>query len=528
MKRFYQLIICIFVCASINAQTLSGIGTPQRRQNAAPAFDRTSAAKANAPSSWSAWEKAGTGTFTMDDGFESFLELEGYEGDHTGITVDFRQDLLDKSIQQYRLNGIFNNATIIFDYNATTGQIVVNPQEINIDYFDIPGYALKAVDAATMWQVLGPGQGFDQTTIDAMYNEYAAYNYFIPTMGRFYIYFAFFYDGYDDAVCLSDCTFQFDGYPDFTPSISMDKYVTPATAKASISFPEQTAYALYTVSDRPYDQALINRMLNNGEDGKNIFKITQPGMISLPADAHNRTSDLLVITFDDKDTALEMSSMRFSVIDDETGQWTSLGKADVYADIIESTVFETKGNSYKIEVQQNNENKALYRVVDLYGEASPLTAPEHLHTALHHYLVFDTTDPQMVLLAHTDLGIDMGGGSFYVFADATDKLYKGKKAEDIKAEGKCGTFTEGVLEFPADGLQILADDFSVFGGTKGAAYGCGGFRLDLNALNGVEDVTVDSDEPVFYYNLQGISVEKPTDGIYIRRQGTKTSKVIVK
>lgn len=47
---------------------------------------------------------------------------------------------------------------------------------------------------------------------------------------------------------------------------------------------------------------------------------------------------------------------------------------------------------------------------------------------------------------------------------------------------------------------------------------------------GVEDVIVEdnSNAPVEYYNLQGIRVNNPVKGIYIKKQGTKTSKVLVK
>ncbi len=45
---------------------------------------------------------------------------------------------------------------------------------------------------------------------------------------------------------------------------------------------------------------------------------------------------------------------------------------------------------------------------------------------------------------------------------------------------------------------------------------------------GVEDVTVDENAPVEYYNLQGVRVANPENGIYIRRQGSKVSKVLVK
>lgn len=48
-------------------------------------------------------------------------------------------------------------------------------------------------------------------------------------------------------------------------------------------------------------------------------------------------------------------------------------------------------------------------------------------------------------------------------------------------------------------------------------------------LSGIESVTNDnSDAPVEYFNLQGLRVNEPSNGIFIRRQGNKVSKVLVK
>lgn len=48
--------------------------------------------------------------------------------------------------------------------------------------------------------------------------------------------------------------------------------------------------------------------------------------------------------------------------------------------------------------------------------------------------------------------------------------------------------------------------------------------------NGVADVEVDNNEnaPVEYFNLQGVRVANPSTGIFIRRQGTSVSKVMVR
>lgn len=50
-------------------------------------------------------------------------------------------------------------------------------------------------------------------------------------------------------------------------------------------------------------------------------------------------------------------------------------------------------------------------------------------------------------------------------------------------------------------------------------------------LSGIESVTVDNaDAPVIYYNLQGhrVATDNLTPGIYVRRQGTEVSKILVK
>jgi len=52
--------------------------------------------------------------------------------------------------------------------------------------------------------------------------------------------------------------------------------------------------------------------------------------------------------------------------------------------------------------------------------------------------------------------------------------------------------------------------------------------ITLEGLEGVDSIVVDdSNAPVEYFNLQGVRVAEPTTGLYIRRQGSKTTKVIL-
>ena len=58
-------------------------------------------------------------------------------------------------------------------------------------------------------------------------------------------------------------------------------------------------------------------------------------------------------------------------------------------------------------------------------------------------------------------------------------------------------------------------------------------RVDFKTISvtleksGVMNIELDLNAPVEYYNLQGVRVENPTSGLYIRRQGNNVSKVVL-
>ncbi len=44
--------------------------------------------------------------------------------------------------------------------------------------------------------------------------------------------------------------------------------------------------------------------------------------------------------------------------------------------------------------------------------------------------------------------------------------------------------------------------------------------------DGIEDITIDNNAPAVYYNLQGVEVANPENGVYIMKQGSKVTKVV--
>lgn len=51
--------------------------------------------------------------------------------------------------------------------------------------------------------------------------------------------------------------------------------------------------------------------------------------------------------------------------------------------------------------------------------------------------------------------------------------------------------------------------------------------LDASSA-GIDGIVADNEAPVEYFNLQGIRVAEPSNGLYIRRQGKEVTKVMVK
>ncbi len=108
------------------------------------------------------------------------------------------------------------------------------------------------------------------------------------------------------------------------------------------------------------------------------------------------------------------------------------------------------------------------------------------------------------------------------------------------------TITDGTSDlsvyrgYGLDGAKFTAEDELAVGDVvviKGALvnymgntpqYNSGSWIIKLNGQSGVEGVNAADNAPAEYFNLQGVRVANPENGLYIRRQGGKATKVYVK
>ncbi len=77
--------------------------------------------------------------------------------------------------------------------------------------------------------------------------------------------------------------------------------------------------------------------------------------------------------------------------------------------------------------------------------------------------------------------------------------------------------------------DALSGNFFVLlgGGVAGRNIALHNTFIYTPAPTGIDSVTIGDDAPVEYYNLQGVRVDNPAGGLFIRRQGNKAEKVIL-
>lgn len=523
MKKLYTLMLSAALATSGLFATTPSLLSSQPTCGRTP-LARTAAKNASAArtteTQWTEWQSFGTGTLSMDDMFALFTTLDEWQGDFPGKTVDVRYSADNAAIQQYRFNGIFNNADIIVDVDTEKGTLKMMPQNTHIEVF---GEEILVADFATCYELIAPEYG--QEVIDG----YDAYNYFIPELKRFYIYAGYFFSPEDgDVTAIGDLKFQVDGATDYIPSFKYSLFsneTTPATVKAS--FPDQSSYMEYAVFPGHYTSAKLQKLIDRD---CTFTKLTKAGDFS-PTDLADGLNTLIAITYGtESGMALEEAHFSFTYSPDHADEWQSLGLTYVTTDIIE-IIHDGAPVDYKVEIQQNKKNPACYRLVNAHGSAYPgNNSEDDYDTGVIHYLTFDTSDPDDVKLTPAHIEKKLAAPVFVM--STADMLREAGKEENV-VNSYLGKYTDGAITFPDEGLTLGCSNWNLFQeDLSGEGFvntnESGKFRIAIPTTGGVGDVTVDN-TPVEYTSLQGIRLDTPVRGsVIIERRGTTARKVIVR
>lgn len=227
-------------------------------------------------------------------------------------------------------------------------------------------------------------------------------------------------------------------------------------------------------------------------------------------------------------------------VEDIPEGWTRLGSY-LYQDYYVLGAFNLKPAQwlYEVTVIQNDENNDLYRIVNPYNSPSfPLLSYNEFPA--DGSIEIDMSDPDFITVCSPDgAGYGMVDMDFdniypanleYYFEQKYPTADRATIIEAIEEEGERTTFADETLTISDCVFGITDEEI--------AGYSWNGSNPNIAILyfgdvqSGINNVVADNDNninaPVVYYNLQGVQVADPRGGIFIRKQGNKASKVIIK
>ena len=231
----------------------------------------------------------------------------------------------------------------------------------------------------------------------------------------------------------------------------------------------------------------VSRVVTKEAASFSIFATEESGLFTIPSTvdfAAGESTANLVITYtysaltqdqaysctltigDTENTSpYGMTSYEFSLI--APSPWTSLGMATYTEDVI-TAAYGIDNVSFEVEIQQSDNNEGMYRLKNLYRAGTGLFSfynfKDATGAASDYYITIDCTNPDAVTIAEQPLGFTIVGlGELRLFSTAA------------------GTFKDGVITFPKNGLSLVIPTVSDNFPTNGS----GLFRL---VLPGVSDV----------------------------------------
>ncbi|MDO4320859.1 MAG: hypothetical protein Q4C34_09835 [Bacteroidales bacterium] len=267
-----------------------------------------------------------------------------------------------------------------------------------------------------------------------------------------------------------------------------------------------------------------------------MFGTADDGLIRFPSQflLNNDFKPNILVAVGDPDDGFYAGNKQGKLAFRLPSQWQSIGTGN-YTDDMMASAYGVPSQTWTVEVERNLIDPKLLRVVSPYAgwniTVDGVTRDENARS----YMVIHTEHEPHVWFDDFDTGLRIDGKKITMASDAcyfTDKY--GYEDTYYETPDIYGQLVDGVMtyaaeysgEWPCLYLEIGdGDDISTIFGNKN-----GGFRLTLPDYSGIGSVSADdTDAPVEFYTLQGVKVSgEPAAGIYIRRQGTRVSKIMIR
>ncbi len=275
------------------------------------------------------------------------------------------------------------------------------------------------------------------------------------------------------------------------------------------------------------------------------------------ADLSARAIYALFVTYDNDGQAQSSSVVTLDRPDENNGAWVYYGKADMTEGLI-SCVFPSlfSVQTYEVDIERRADNSKILRIVNPYAgqwQGAGSFTIEHGH---NHYIYINAEDDDNVYIEYSPLGVSIpDNGELAITSDYFDMVNEyGLDFLTMFDIYSGGHIKDNVLTFDHTGdIKILPalygkwvytnlhpnpdydekaaqDAYENWEDYDVHQYIAGEFKLDLNkAVSGIENIATDAtDAPCEFYNLQGVKVDNPSNGVFIVRQGNTTAKKYIR
>ncbi len=224
-------------------------------------------------------------------------------------------------------------------------------------------------------------------------------------------------------------------------------------------------------------------------------------------------------------TAIAVSAT-LSAREPETG-WKLLGTG-TFCDDMFSAIDESFLDTWDVEIEESEAKPGLFRLVNPFGNGK---CPYFENEFKGNDLYIDASDPEHVWIPLQEMGFSAGNWGAFSISCFNGLMIASEVftiEELIEYECLFGKFADGKITFPDDENYYLQPAFANYlEGLPANGNTHNKFLVTIPSTSSVGEIGINEEAPVEYFNLQGIKIDNPSAGIYIRRQGSATSKVYI-
>lgn len=494
--------------------------------------------------SWTDWEEYSTGTYDAHWWYKKPMK---------DLRVERRTDTSNSNRVQYKVCGMYGdtpgypaidliiNANFAMPSGPKGEDVFIWVDDQFIESYDVYGKKtnISVCDGYSYYDKYPSSDPLES-------QQYENASYFRPETGTFVIYAMYHYD--DGTVPFLDAFYEEQAHGEETLTLSGPEFKNYNTEFSNGYFDKEADAPVYVTNLVINDLSKVKLSIQRGasvnvRDIANAMDkgslacttVTSDGQVRIPFDGTEGDYTLVYLTYKADGTPYQFGSTALHYDPD----WNLLGEGSftdpfisvfVNGDLTNNLgiVIPESAWTYTVKIEESASTPGIYRIVNPYGLTSPLWDIELTNLRLDkkstYYMTINATDPERVYIPTQHCGYYLGSYELKHFSEAASYLEEGYSA-DIVPEALWGKFNDGVITF---GVGTKDDNvYCVSANGSPAPIHGRAMTVRLPGHTSVADVTVSEDAPVEYYNLQGMRVENPRSGIYIRRQGDRVTKIIL-